>query len=88
MNGLDRHITGNWGEDSVTPDSIKARELGNFADGAGVVIDATSHTGTETVPVTVESVIISWGNVYVTTTELAWPLMIPEDATVWFAEKV
>lgn len=82
---LDRHITGKWGEDSVAPEFVTARELGDFEASAEVIIDATSHTGDKVIPVTVEKVSITSGMVYVTTKELAWPLAIPEGETVWFA---
>lgn len=82
---LDRHITGNWGEDSVAPEFVTARELGDFGMEQEIVIDATAHTAEGSTPVTVEKVSITSGMVYVQTKELAWPLAIPEDATVWFA---
>lgn len=82
---LDRYITGNWGEDSVAPDFVKARELGDFEMGQKVVIDATSSRAGESITVTVEKVSIKSWTVFVYTEELAWPLAIPEDATVWLA---
>ncbi|MFE0472371.1 hypothetical protein ACFW2V_12190 [Streptomyces sp. NPDC058947] len=84
---LDRHITGNWGEDSVAPEFITARELGDLGAEQKVVIDAAPQTEEEHIPVTVEKVSITSGMVYVTTKELAWPLVIPEDETVWFADE-
>ncbi|GHB51859.1 hypothetical protein GCM10010331_44250 [Streptomyces xanthochromogenes] len=90
MQGLDRHITGNWGEDSVAPEFIKASELGDYEmheiDGS-VVIDAAPESAEQAVPVTVTDVRITSGMVYVTTEELAWPLVLPEDAAVCFADK-
>jgi hypothetical protein len=84
---LDRHITGSWGEDSVAPEFVAARELGDFEASAEVVIDAAPQTDEKCIPVTVEKVSITSGMVYVTTKELAWPLVIPEDDTVWFADE-
>lgn len=84
---LDRHITGNWGEDSVAPEFVKARELGDFEVSQEVVIDAAPQTSDKEIPVTVTKVSITSGMVYVETRELAWPLVIPEDETVHFAEE-
>ncbi|MFF1701233.1 hypothetical protein [Streptomyces sp. NPDC058252] len=87
MQGLDRHITGNWGEDSVAPEFVKARELGDFEAREAVVIDAAPQIADKPIPVTVMEVRITSGMVYVDTVELEWPLVIPENATVWFADK-
>lgn len=87
MQGLDKHITGNWGEDSVAPEFVKASELADFGREQEVVIDAAPQTEEEAIPVTVKDVRITSGMVYVDTEELAWTLVIPEDATVWFADK-
>lgn len=84
-NNLDRHITGNWGEDSVAPEFIAARKLGDFGVDQEVVIDAAPQTDEKQIPVTVREVSISSGMVYVTTKELAYRLVIPENETVWFA---
>lgn len=84
---LDRHITGNWGEDSVAPEFVKARELGDFEATEEIVIDAAPQTGGEPLRVTVEEVAITSGMVYVKTKELAWPLVIPEGETVYFFEE-
>jgi len=82
---LDRYITGNGGEDSVAPEFVKARELGDFELSQEVVIDAAPQTSDEEIRATVKKVSITSGMVYVETKELAWPLVIPEDETVWFA---
>lgn len=87
MEGLDRHITGNWGEDSVPPEFVKARELADFETGAEIVLDAAPQTDEKAIPVTVTNVAITSGMVYVATKELAWPLVIPEDDRVYFAEE-
>lgn len=84
---LDRNITGNWGEDSVAPEFVKARELGDFELSQEVVIDAAPQTSDEEIRATVKKVSITSGMVYVETEELAWPLVIPEDETVWFASE-
>lgn len=82
---LDRSITGNWGEGSVPPEFVTARELGDFGAEQKVVIDAAPRTDDAEIPVTVTTVSITSGMVYVTTKELAWPLVIPEGEQVWFA---
>lgn len=82
---LDRHITGNWGEDSVSSEFVKAKELGDFDTEQEIVIDAAPQTDEREIPVTATKVTITSGMVYVYTKELAWPLVIPEDDTVWFA---
>jgi hypothetical protein len=84
---LDRSITGNWGEDSVAPEFVKARELGDFELGQEVIIDAAPRTSHEEIRATVKKVAITSGMVYVETEELAWPLVIPEGETVWFASE-
>jgi hypothetical protein len=84
---LDKHITGNWGEDSVAPEFVTARELGDFEMEQRVVIDAAPQTADKPIPVTVEKVSITSGMVYVTTEELAWPLVIPEGELVYFADE-
>lgn len=84
---LDRHITGNWGEDSVAPEFVTARKLGDFEVGQEIRIDVAPRTAEAwPCPLTVEKVAITSGMVYVKTKELAWPLAIPEGETVWFAE--
>lgn len=83
---LDRHITGNHGEDSVAPESITARELAYLvAEAPIVVIDAAPQTVDNEIPVTVTEVAITSGFAYVTTKELEYQLIIPEDALVRFA---
>lgn len=82
---LDRHITGNYGEDSVAPEFITARELDDLGTEVPIVIDAAPQTVDNEIPVTVTKVAITSGFVYVTTKELEYQLIIPEDALVWFA---
>lgn len=86
MEDLDRHITGNWGEDSVPTEFVKARELADFETGAEIVIDVAPQTDEKAIPVTVTKVAITSGMAYVETKELAWPLVIPEDEAVYFAQ--
>lgn len=87
MQGLDRHITGNWGEDSVSAEFVRARELADFEARDAVVVDAAPLTAEKPVPVTVTDARITSGMVHVQTVELEWPLVIPEDAHVYFADK-
>jgi hypothetical protein len=82
---LDRHITGNWGEDSVAPEFVTARELGDFEASQEVVIDVAPRTSHEEIRATVKKVSVTSGMVYVETEELAWPLVIPENELVYFA---
>lgn len=85
-NDLDRSITGNWGEDSVAPEFTTARELAYMGMEVPIVIDAAPETSEKVIPVTVTKIAVTSGMVYVETKELAWPLVIPEDATVYFAD--
>ncbi len=87
MQGLDRHITGNYGEDSVAPEFVRAWELGDFEMLEKVVIDVARQGAEKGIPVTVKEVRITSGMVYVTTEELSWPLVIPEDEVVYFTDK-
>lgn len=84
---LDSYITGNYGEDSVAPEFVTARELGDFEATDRIVIDVAPHTGEESILVTIESVAITSGLVYIKTKELAWEVVIPEGETVWFADE-
>lgn len=84
---LGNYITGRWGEDSVAPEFVKARELGDFEASQKVVIDVAPQTSDEEIRATVKKVSITSGMVYVETEELAWPLVIPEGETVWFASE-
>lgn len=85
MSGLDRHITGNWGEDSVPPEFLRAYELGTIEP--GTVIDISSPDGPE-LPVTVVSVEPGRASYWIVRVkELAFPLQIKSDATViYYAE--
>lgn len=87
MENRDRDVTGNWGEDSVAPEFIKARDLGDFEVGQEVAIDVAPRTSHEEIRATVKKVSITSGMVYVETEELAWPLVIPEDEYVYFASE-
>ncbi|MBD3004647.1 hypothetical protein [Streptomyces sp. 5-10] len=84
MQGLDRYITGNWGEDSVAPEFVRAEELGDLE--GEVRIDVAPQTSDRQIPVTIESVAITSGFVYLTTKELEYVLQIPQDALVYFAD--
>ena len=88
MNGndLDRSITGNWGEDSVAPEFITARDLAYLGTEVPTVIDIAPQADEKQIPVTVTKISITSGMVYVETEELAWTLVIPEGDTVYFAD--
>lgn len=91
MNGndLDRYITGNWGEDSVAPEFIPAgEELAEMVTDShdGVVIDIASPDDDKVIPATITKVTITSGMVYIETKELAWPIVIPQDDEVYFAD--
>jgi hypothetical protein len=88
-NSLDRHITGNYGEDSVTPDFVKAHQLGDFGLDGELVIDISlrGEGADEEIPVTVTEVRITSGLVYLHTKELAYQLVLTHDEIVWFASQ-
>jgi hypothetical protein len=85
-NDLDRSITGNWGEDSVAPEFVKARELAEFELTQPIVIDVASQTGDRQIRATVKDIAVASGFVYVTAEEFEWPIVIPEEASVYFAD--
>lgn len=82
MNGtdLDRHITGNWGEDSVPPEFTEVENLE-----AGQVIDVGDQTEEE-VFVTVEYVTVRGNEVRVSTKELAFDLIMNRGEQVTFGD--
>ncbi|MGW6597918.1 hypothetical protein [Streptomyces sp. NPDC055036] len=81
MTDLDRHITGNYGEDSVPPEFTTAENLEE-----GDVIDVGDQTE-EPVFVTVELVTVDDEEVIVNTKELSWPLRMRYDDQVTYGEK-
>ena len=86
MRGLDQHITGNWGEDSVAPEFVKAEQLGDFELGQEVRIDVAPQTADRAIVATVTSVAITSGFVHVRAQEFAYPFIIPVGTTVHFAD--
>lgn len=86
MRGLDQHITGNWGEDSVAPEFIKAEELGDMEASATIRIDVAPQSEERQIVATVKSVAITSGFVYVTAEEFAYPFIIPVGTMVYFAD--
>jgi DNA-binding transcriptional MocR family regulator len=86
VRGLDQHITGNWGEDSVAPEFCRAEELGDFEASARVRIDVAPQTADRVIAATITSVAITAGFVHVKTEEFAFPFIIPMDEHVFFAD--
>lgn len=83
-NALDRHITGNWGEDSVPEEFIKAERLAYQP--LGTRIDVSKETHPVEIVATIERVSITSGFVYVTAEEFANTLVFPQDAMVRLAD--
>lgn len=85
MQGLDQFITGNWGEDSVPPEFIKAEELGDLE---GVVkIDVGSGIENDhQIVATVERVTDKGHYVSVWAKEFAYPFVIDKGTPVYFAD--
>ena len=86
MNGLDRHITGNYGEDSVPPDFCEAAGLLDM-DISDLMIDIAPQEAVEQIAVTVTAVDVFDKMVMVKTRELAYTLCIPMGERVWFASE-
>jgi hypothetical protein len=89
MRGLDEHITGNWGEDSVPPEFITAADLADMEAGQVVKIDVAPYKDPDQpgqVVATVERAVVMDGTVYVHSKEFAFPFVIPSDMTVYFAD--
>lgn len=84
MQGLDQHITGNWGEDSVPLEFVKAEELGDME--GEVRIDVAPQIDDEPIVATITSVVITSGMVYVKTKEFAYSFVMPVGANVYFAD--
>lgn len=78
---LDRHITGNWGEDSVPPEFTTAELLEE-----GQSIDIGDPTE-EQVFVTVELVTVTGNEVLISTKELGWPLRMNVGDQVTFGDE-
>jgi len=87
MQGLDQHITGNWGEDSVPPEFIKAEDLPNLEGGVEVTIDVGSQTGDRIVLATVESATPGADGVYVKAVQFDYAFFIPNGTDVYFADE-
>jgi hypothetical protein len=83
---LDRYITGNWGEDSVAPEFVKAQELGGFGVDEQCVIDVAPQDSEHSIPATVTGVTISSGFVYIETKEFAHKFILMVDDIVYFAD--
>lgn len=83
---LDQYITGNWGEDSVSPEFVKAQELVNFETDGSCVIDVAPEGAGRSIPVTVTNVVVSSGFVYIEAKELAYKLILMVDDIVYFAD--
>lgn len=84
-NALDRHITGNWGEDSLGGDDfVKARDLAHSNVGTRIFVSADDVA----VPIvaTVEKVAITSGFVHVTAKEFTPVLVFGLDDTVELAD--
>jgi hypothetical protein len=82
-NALDRHITGNWGEDSVGEEYIKADRL-PFQP-IGTRIDVSKDTDPEEIVATLVSATVTSGFVYVTAEEYACTLVFSENVMVGLA---
>lgn len=87
MNGLDRYITGNYGEDSVPPDFCQASDLLDIEAGRTILIDIAPQEADDQITVTVTDVDAFDKMVMVKTRELAYTLCIPMGERVWFASE-
>jgi hypothetical protein len=87
MQGLDRHITGNWGEDWVPPDFIKVRELCDLAARQVVRIDVAPQTADRPIVATIKRVVDKGSYVSVWAEEYAYPFVMDKDMTVFFANE-
>lgn len=86
MQGLDRHITGNWGEDSVAPEFFQARLLD--MQEAGTVINLAPDGDPIWAATIVRVDAERGGNWVLTTEELAFPVLVKADSTViYYADK-
>lgn len=83
---LDRHITGNYGEDSVAPEFVKARELADFETIVPCIIDVAPQSSESSIPATVTNVAISSGFVYIETKEFEYRFILMVDDVVYFAD--
>jgi hypothetical protein len=86
MSGLDSYITGRWGEDSVSPEFMKAKELGDLELTVETWIDVAPQTSERALRAKLTKVEEQGQNVLLYTDELAHPLLVPEDALVYFAD--
>jgi hypothetical protein len=86
MQGLDRYITGSWGEDSVAPEFFRARDLGD--QDVGTVIDLGSASD-KVYPATISNVVPDRdGHWLLFTEELEFPVRIKADGTaIYYADK-
>lgn len=82
-NALDRHITGNWGEDSVGEDFIPARELPYR--GAALRIDVASEKDPEEIVATIRTAVDKGDYISVDAEEFQYVFVIPADAQVRLA---
>jgi hypothetical protein len=82
MQGLDRHITGNYGEDSVPPEFVWGEDLDTLTPGTKLEIGVGEHS----VVVTPKSAVFGDATVYLTVEELQFPLAVGKDAPVRFAD--
>lgn len=85
MQGLDKHITGNFGEASAPAEFVTGDAIGELAPGTWIYV--TPQTAESWIVARVKEVVEDFGRFFIFTEELAYPLVVNKRERVYLADE-